>query len=732
MRKNVSLLQFVRFNSTDTSPSISLVKELYKDRLAPVKPFTDKTILSVSNILDLAPRAEFFSQLEKRGKSGLYLIQYKNDPLVYYIGRATQLEYILKSHLNRKLSDKFHVFANIVGWDNFIISIIEICETEALGIRENYYLQKYLPLLNSRYSSNKSETAIFETLVDKFKSLKPLITTSFPTQPRGGTPLRGSEGSLKGVPRTSINVLNKAKKVWVYTVTRNKIVLVNNEPFKSRESAAKFLGTTHMVVRYFIDSLNGKGFNGYYLFSKPLNDQELESLLKLYLSGYTPLGISGGGKLYKNNGMIKKSLKKPFGSLSPPAHCFASSPSLTVKKVNVKYYSTFNNVMKKEEFIDWLRGFIDSEGSFYIEPRNGSFRFVFQIGLHIDDIATLYFIKSQLGIGEIRDRGSNATFSIRTQKDLVKILDILSENTLNTKKYLDFADFKRSFYLYTNSKIKTPELFKEIGQIKRGMNKGRTYLEMPAEFKYRITPYWLLGFVEGDGSFSIAKKDYQLKFIIVQHSRDLVLMQKIRDYLYNLPLVDKETVSKTSIGIRESTASEISYTYLTITHSDIIESVIIPFFSCMSWHSKKLLDFEDFAIVVKLKKEGHHHTHKGKKLIDSILEQMNKSRLTTSGKLKINRELLIEEAKIMLQGPSNYKKEEGKTWIISEKDWLANRKPVALKILDDKGNVIDRYGSIKAVMDFLQLSRYIVLSRLADGDSILWKKGNKRVYIRRE
>lgn len=58
------------------------------------------------------------------GKGVLYLIQYKNDPLVYYIGRATQFDYILKIHLNHKLSDKFHVFANIVGWNNFTISIV--------------------------------------------------------------------------------------------------------------------------------------------------------------------------------------------------------------------------------------------------------------------------------------------------------------------------------------------------------------------------------------------------------------------------------------------------------------------------------------------------------------------------------------------------------------------------------------------------------------------------------
>lgn len=171
-KRKVSL-QFVRFNSTDT---YSIIKELYKDRLAPVKLFNDKTILSVSNILDLAQRAEFFNQLKNIGK-GIYLIQYQNDPLVYYIGRTNNFEYRFKTHLNRKLSDKFHVFANIVGWDNFTISIVELCETIDLGIRENYYLQKYLPLLNSTFSSNFSETAIFESLTRRLKSSKLTNTT---------------------------------------------------------------------------------------------------------------------------------------------------------------------------------------------------------------------------------------------------------------------------------------------------------------------------------------------------------------------------------------------------------------------------------------------------------------------------------------------------------------------------------------------------------------------------
>jgi len=69
-----------------------------------------------------------------------------------------------------------------------------------------------------------------------------------------------------------------------------------------------------------------------------------------------------------------------------------------------------------------------------------------------------------------------------------------------------------------------------------------------------------------------------------------------------------------------------------------------------------------------LKEQGYHHTEKGKYLIDSFLKQMNNNRLSTSvdSGPKINRELLISQAKLMLEGPSNYKKVGGKSLIISE------------------------------------------------------------------
>lgn len=95
-----------------------------------------------------------------------------------------------------------------------------------------------------------------------------------------------------------------------------------------------------------------------------------------------------------------------------------------------------------------------------------------------------------------------------------------------------------------------------------------------------------------------------------------------------------------------------------------------------------------------------------------------------------DRKSLITQAKIILQGPSNYKKEKGKTYIISENKWLTTRKGVFYEIIDLNGNVVIICMSITAVMDFLGVSRYIVLKRLEDGKSILGVKENRLVTIR--
>lgn len=90
----------------------------------------------------------------------------KSNSNIYYIGRAKDFQKIFKSHLKIKLKDRFHTFANTVGWDKFEFSIIEICSLDMQQEKENYFLQKYLPLLNTIFKSNLSDTQTYNSLYE--------------------------------------------------------------------------------------------------------------------------------------------------------------------------------------------------------------------------------------------------------------------------------------------------------------------------------------------------------------------------------------------------------------------------------------------------------------------------------------------------------------------------------------------------------------------------------------
>jgi hypothetical protein len=108
--------------------------------------------------------------------------------------------------------------------------------------------------------------------------------------------------------------------------------------------------------------------------------------------------------------------------------------------------------------------------------------------LHIDDLALLLFIQSILGIGTVTTyRETAAIFKVIRLKDIQIIIDIFSINPLNTKKHLNFLDFKKAYELYINSDKKSLELVNLIDGLKSGMNRSRTDFKRNNDFK--ITPY---------------------------------------------------------------------------------------------------------------------------------------------------------------------------------------------------------------------------------------------------
>ena len=91
------------------------IEELYKNRVSPVTKFDSNIISTCSNLLNSTERSLFLKEWKNKG--GIYLIRYKYDPYIYYIGRTNKFGFRLISHIKHRLNDRFHLFAKIVGWE---------------------------------------------------------------------------------------------------------------------------------------------------------------------------------------------------------------------------------------------------------------------------------------------------------------------------------------------------------------------------------------------------------------------------------------------------------------------------------------------------------------------------------------------------------------------------------------------------------------------------------------
>ena len=75
--------------------------------------------------------------------------------------------------MSKRKYDKFHLTAQRLGWNNFTLSVVEICKLSDLVARENYYLYTYKPLLNSVFRSYYSASVYKK--VSGLKTLRALL-----------------------------------------------------------------------------------------------------------------------------------------------------------------------------------------------------------------------------------------------------------------------------------------------------------------------------------------------------------------------------------------------------------------------------------------------------------------------------------------------------------------------------------------------------------------------------
>src|SRR5690606_37442061 len=154
-------------------------------------------------------------------------------------------------------------------------------------------------------------------------------------------------------------------------------------------------------------------------------------------------------------------------------------------------------------------GITDSEGSFNIEYNKSkkSVNLAFVFTFHIDELPMLLELQKILQCGKIYLDNENYScrFYIRNLSIINQLMiPIFQEFPLNTSKQLNCIDFSNVAKMLTNKLHLTDEGLTQILNIKSQMNNNREDLSKLAYRPIKITWPWLLGFLEGDGSFSVS------------------------------------------------------------------------------------------------------------------------------------------------------------------------------------------------------------------------------------
>ena len=316
-----------------------------------------------------------------------------------------------------------------------------------------------------------------------------------------------------------------------------------------------------------------------------------------------------------------------------------------VKSEGKNFYSTLACTdLEYENFIRWFVGFSDGESNFTIvfqKDKNGnitgaSFRFI--IELHLDDINTLKYIKSKLNIGNnISEYGNSCKFTVIHKKDIEKLISIFDKYNLNTTKYLDYLDLKKAFQLYNENNTKNKKIFLDkLVEIKNGMNANRKDFTYPSDHKIVISSYWLLGLIEGEGSFYLDRHKFQPSFILTLTEVQYPVIEKIKEFLVNNLGFDMYSIFKLknssviTIIEEKSRNNSKALVKLKITNTNVIVNYFIPFLNTMYFITKKRLDFNDFKIISNAIYNGGHRNKEVKDCILTLSYTMNNYRLSTN------------------------------------------------------------------------------------------------------
>ena len=137
----------------------------------------------------------------------------------------------------------------------------------------------------------------------------------------------------------------------------------------------------------------------------------------------------------------------------------------------------------------WVVGFVDGEGCFYIginpHPEMSSGYQIlpeFTVVQHQRDIQVLYALKKFFDCGVVRpNHGDRMAYRVRGLNHFMeRIIPFFDQHSLKTKKKLDYLKFRKVILLIKNGEHLKPEGIQRIRAIASKMNRGALKIESSA------------------------------------------------------------------------------------------------------------------------------------------------------------------------------------------------------------------------------------------------------------
>ena len=299
----------------------------------------------------------------------------------------------------------------------------------------------------------------------------------------------------------------------------------------------------------------------------------------------------------------KRNLNSVIISLTRGQSAWAISSSETQRSA----FSSHNLLVKEKNFVKWLVGVVDGDGTFsFYQSKKNVWTFCFQIGQSSYNLRLLYYVKQKLKIGSVNidEKNNAAVYRVRNKKHITEhLIPLFDTYVLLTSKHFKYIIFKKALLISNTFGLSFAEKDRIISKLKDLQKSVPKNYKSPVwinnvvlansknEAEKVIDKFWLIGFVEAEGSFYIVKKGLNR----LVHAFELT--QKLDEHVLHAISLILEI--KTGVRKKKTHFSIIAY------KKETIQFIILYFFKTMK--GMKSLEYRIWARSFNKKNKGFNY-----------------------------------------------------------------------------------------------------------------------------